>query len=73
VLLVAFTPPPHRPIRYPDDLGSFPPLQLAGHRLQYHFLNLHHPLHFRGRDLFHFGLHTLQLPLPLSLSGHFIC
>ena len=59
VLLILLPPAPHRAVGHADDLGRFPPLQLAGHRLQNHFLNLHRPLHLRGWELLLDGFHIV--------------
>src|SRR3954454_15119204 len=45
MLLQAFPPSSHRPIRHPDDLRCFPPGDPLRHRLQQHVLQFHHPLH----------------------------
>src|SRR3954454_23129833 len=46
MLLQAFPPSSHRPIRHPDDLSCFPPGDPLRHRFQQHVLHFHHPLHF---------------------------
>src|SRR4051794_32718879 len=73
MFLVTLTPAAHRPIRDAQDLGRFPPFQLAGHGLQNHFLYLHHPLHFCSRDLLFDGFHINQLSPRCVSSGHFTC
>ncbi len=64
VLPVPFAPAPHCPMRHPDDLGRFPPLQLARHRFQCDFLNLHHPLQFSVRNLLFDRFHVEQFFPP---------
>jgi hypothetical protein len=64
VLLVPLAPPPHRPVRDADD-RSLPPLQLASHRFQDNFLNLHHPLRFRDQDLL-VSFHANQRVAPAA-------
>lgn len=64
MLVEPLAPTPHCPVRHAHNLGCFPPLQLSGSRLQYHFLCLHHPLHFRGRDLLLENIHVDQLFPP---------
>jgi hypothetical protein len=71
MLVEPLTPTPHRAVRHTHDLGCFPPLQLPGSRLQYHFLCFHHPLHFRGRNLLFDDIHADQLFPPACSSGHF--
>jgi len=80
VLLVLCPPAPYGPIRHAYNLGCFPPLQFAGHRLQDHFLNLHHPLRFCGRNLFCDAFHIFRFPTApqadISLAncaGQFTC
>src|SRR3954447_13903864 len=73
MFLVTLTPAAHRPIRDAQDLGRFPPFQLAGRGLQNHFLYLHHPLHFCSRDLLFDGFHINQLSPRCVSSGHFTC
>jgi len=46
--LISLSHPPHCSVGYPRDLGCLHPADLLGHRLQYHVLQFHHPLHGCG-------------------------
>ena len=45
ILLHPLSPPPHRPILYPQNLRRLPPRDPLRHRLHDHFLYLHCSLH----------------------------
>src|SRR6478672_3236033 len=66
VFVQPFAPTSHGTVCHAHNLGSFPPLQLPGRRLQNHFLCLHHPLHFGGWDLLFADFHSSQLSPAIS-------
>src|SRR6476469_4242812 len=66
VFVQPFSPTSHGTVCHAHNLGSFPPLQLPGRRLQNHFLCLHHPLHFGGWDLLFADFHSSQLSPAIS-------
>src|SRR5713101_4357234 len=68
---VALSPTPHVPVADPKDLRRLPPGDLLRHRLQYHVLYFHCPLH-RGLRVRIHACHGLLPSPPAKRTYHLL-